>query len=204
MTGRNETIQSRARASLIDMSNQDQEADESLAARAASDPDAFAELYLRYATPIRRYLSLRLGDSTVVDDVTSEVFVKALESLHKTSVKRVRPWLFTIAHHKLTDRYRRQRDEIDLDRRPEIRQALNHPGQKRFAVAKQKSRPCDERFGNLPPAQAHVIELRLAGLDGPEIRQVLNRSRSWVDTTQYRAMINLRSMLNPAATPEER
>jgi hypothetical protein len=47
-----------------------------------------------------------------------------------------------------------------------------------------------------------VIELRLSGLDGPEIRQVLGRSRSWVDTTQYRALISLRRLMNRHQSPE--
>jgi DNA-directed RNA polymerase specialized sigma24 family protein len=39
------------------------------------------------------------------------------------------------------------------------------------------------------------VELRLAGLTGPEIRQVLGRSRAWVDTTQFRAVQTLRAVM---------
>ena len=39
----------------------------------------------------------------------------------------------------------------------------------------------------------------MAGLTGPEIRQALGRSRSWVDTTQFRAVQKLRAVMAPEA-----
>ena len=45
--------------------------------------------------------------------------------------------------------------------------------------------------------QRQVVELRLAGVTGPEIRETLGRSRSWVDTTQHRAVQKLRAVLAP-------
>lgn len=176
------------------------ESDEMLAARAATDADAFAELYRRYVTPIRRFCGFQLRDWWAVDDVTSEIFVKALESLRKTTVISVRPWLFTIAHHQITDRYRRTRDEVDLDTASGLSAGAASPEE--TAVAMSEVDELCRAIAQLKPDQARVIELRLSGLDGPEIRQVLNRSRSWVDTTQYRALISLRRLLNPDQSPE--
>lgn len=169
------------------------ESDEALAARAAWDSDAVAELYRRYAGPIRRYCALRLRDWWAVEDVTSEIFVKALESLHTTSVSHVRPWLFTIAHHQLTDRYRRRRDEVDLDTTMDLPSMAMGPEE--TAIGRSDAAMLRWAIDQLKPDQARVVELRLAGLDGPEIREVLQRSRSWVDTTQYRALIALRRLL---------
>lgn len=171
------------------------ESDEALAARAAADPNAFAELYRRYAESIRRYCGFRLRDRAAIDDVTSEIFVKALESLHKTPVTSVRPWLFAIAHNQVTDRYRRTRDEVDLATASELSSPA--PSPESLAVAGTERDALLAAVALLKPDQARVIELRLAGLDGPEIRRVLNKSRSWVDTTQYRALIQLRQLLSP-------
>jgi RNA polymerase sigma factor (sigma-70 family) len=177
------------------------ESDEALAARAAGDADAFAELYRRYAEPIRRYCSLRLRDWWVVEDVTSEIFVQALERLHATSVVNVRPWLFTIAHHRCTDRYRRHRTELDLDQGLGL--ISDATGPEATAVFNSEVERLRWAIEGLKPDQAHVIELRLCGLDGPEIRQVLHRSRAWVDTTQYRALKRLRELLDVESSTEE-
>jgi RNA polymerase sigma-70 factor (ECF subfamily) len=171
------------------------ESDEALAARAAMDPNAFAELYRRYVDRIRSYCGFRLRDRATVEDVTSEIFVKALESLHKTAVTNVRPWLFTIAHNQVTDRYRRARDEVDLAAAAGL--ASQAPSPESIAVAGSERDALYAAIALLKPDQARVIELRLSGLDGPEIRSVLNKSRSWVDTTQYRALIQLRQLLVP-------
>ena len=178
------------------------ESDEALAARAAADPNAFAELYRRYVDLIRRYCGFRLRERATVEDVTSEIFVKALESLHKTSVTSVRPWLFAIAHNQVTDRYRRARDEVDLAVAAGL--TSQSPSPENIAVAGSERDALLAAIALLKPEQARVIELRLAGLDGPEIRQVLNRSRSWVDTTQYRALIQSCRLLtpDPQRTPE--
>ena len=129
----------------------------------------------------------------MVEDVTSEVFVKALESLHKAAVKNVRPWLFTIAHNQVTDRYRRQRDELVLEAAANT--PSNAPSPETAAVARIELEGLRAAMAQLKPDQARVLELRLSGLDGPQIRQVLNKSRSWVDTTQYRALIQLRQLM---------
>jgi len=169
------------------------ESDEALAARAAWDAEAFAELYRRYHAPIRRYCGFRLADRSAAEDVTSEIFIKALEGLHRASVTRVRPWLFTIAHHQVADRYRRQRDEVGLDQAALVPSDDASPEE--LAVARSEAAALLGAIARLRPDQARVVELRLSGLDGPEIRQVLNRSRSWVDTTQYRALIRLRDLM---------
>jgi RNA polymerase sigma factor (sigma-70 family) len=176
------------------------ESDEALAVRAAHDAAAFAELYHRYAEPIRRYCGFRLRDWWAVDDATSEIFVKALESLHKTTVTCVRPWLFAIAHHHMTDLHRRRRIEVDLDATRDL--ASTEPGPEEVSVLQSDVERLREAILLLTPDQAQVIQLRLSGLDGPEIRQVLNRSRSWVDTTQYRALIRLRAALHAGQSPE--
>jgi RNA polymerase sigma-70 factor (ECF subfamily) len=200
MAQRMDSAQSSDWSVLAGARDAERESDESLAARAARDADAFAELYRRYVGPIRRYCGFQLRDWWAVDDVTSEIFVKALESLHKTSVANVRPWLFTIARHHLADQSRRRRDEVDLGETEEV--PSNTPGPEEQAITRLDRDELREAIARLTADQAQVIELRLSGLDGPEIRQVLGRSRSWVDTTQYRALISLRRLMNRHQSPE--
>ena len=49
-----------------------------------------------------------------------------------------------------------------------------------------------------------MLELRLAGLTGPEIARVLGRSHGSVRVAQYRAIARLRALLGePAATQRD-
>ena len=62
-------------------------------------------------------------------------------------------------------------------------------------IAADDRRAIRDVLTQLSPEQRRVVELRLAGLTGPEIREVLGRSRAWVDTTQYRAVKRLRAVM---------
>lgn len=55
-------------------------------------------------------------------------------------------------------------------------------------------------LGKLPTDQRRVVELRLAGLTGPEIASVLGRSHDAVKKLQGRAIAKLRDL----AAKEER
>ena len=92
-----------------------EESDEFLANLAATDPVAFAELYRRYVGRIHRYCSRRLHDQGLAEDATSQVFLKALESLQRKRVDNVASWLFAIAHNEVIDRHRRQPRNTSID-----------------------------------------------------------------------------------------
>lgn len=48
----------------------------------------------------------------------------------------------------------------------------------------------------LPPEQREIVELRLAGLTGPEIARTLGKSHGAVKVAQFRAFTRLRAMLS--------
>jgi RNA polymerase sigma-70 factor (ECF subfamily) len=169
------------------------ETDESLAAVAASDPAAFAELYRRYVVRIHRYCSRRLRDQGLAEDATSQVFLKALESLQRKRIDNVASWLFSIAHNEVIDRYRRQRNDAAYESLD-----LASPGQtpEDLAIARSEASELRRVLPHLTPDQQGVIELRLAGLTTPEIQEVLGKGRSWVGTTQHRALYRLRELMH--------
>jgi RNA polymerase sigma factor (sigma-70 family) len=62
------------------------------------EPEAFAELYDRHATPIHSYVTRRLGDGAA-DDVVAETFLIAFRGRRRYDLSRsdARPWLYGIA-----------------------------------------------------------------------------------------------------------
>lgn len=179
------------------------ESDESLARRAAADPEAFAELYRRYLPRVYAYCHARLGSREAAEDATSQVFVNAYAAIPRLRPDNVRAWLFTIAHHVVTDVYRQRGSPLPLDRAEDAADA--GPGPEQLTLAGDASAELRRAIRQLSPDQQRVIELRLAGLTGPEIRTVLGRSRPWVDTTQHRAVQRLRRLMSPesVADPQE-
>jgi RNA polymerase sigma factor (sigma-70 family) len=93
------------------------------------------------------------------------------------------------------DRYRGRRNEVDLEAALDVHSDGISPEEN--AIAHSDVTDLYSALARLTPDQRQVVELRLSGLTGPEIRTVLGRSRSWVDTTQFRALKRLRELLSP-------
>ncbi|WP_433418591.1 RNA polymerase sigma factor [Microtetraspora malaysiensis] len=72
--------------------------DASIIERSRREPEAFAELFRRYAVDITRYVTRRLG-SDAADDVGAETFLTAFRQRdgYDRSRPNARPWLYGIA-----------------------------------------------------------------------------------------------------------
>ena len=88
------------------ISTEGAEDDAALATRAtAGDAEAFGALYDRYVDAVYRYVYYRVRNEAEAEDVTSEVFFKALRAM-----PRYRPrqpflaWLYRIARNAVIDR----------------------------------------------------------------------------------------------------
>jgi RNA polymerase sigma-70 factor (ECF subfamily) len=76
-------------------------------------------LYEEYFNKVARYAFVRIGDTSEAEDITSEVFVKALDSLknyHERGLP-MQAWIFKIAHNLVVDylRKRKQRATVPID-----------------------------------------------------------------------------------------
>jgi len=89
------------------------------------DKAAISELYELFCPKIYSYLVYRVnGRSEVAEDLTAEVFVKALRNLHMFEFRDVpfSSWLYRIAHNQVVDYGRRRRDHrtTHLDEVPHL------------------------------------------------------------------------------------
>lgn len=176
--------------------------DAALVACAGRDRQAFALLYRRYVEAVYRYCYHRLGDRSAAEDATSQVFTKALATIAaQRDGHAFRSWLFAIAHNVVVDSYRARRPTEPLHVAADVRDAA--PGPEEVALAADETRSVAALLAQLSPAQRDVVALRLAGLTGPEIARVLDRSLASVKILQVRAYARLRGLLAAPACPQE-
>jgi RNA polymerase sigma-70 factor (ECF subfamily) len=179
---------------------------------ARTNPRAFGPLYDRYAASIYLYCHRQLHRHVDAEDATSLVFVKALEALSRFQPRAsdrgstFRAWLFTIARNVVIDVHRRRRPQTSVDANqmdPEwlIDRSL---GPEALAIQADEVRRLHDLLERLPDRQRAVIELRLSGLNGPEIAHALELSISAVKALQVRAYRRLRQDLHSTpSSPEE-
>lgn len=161
--------------------------------RAQRDLREFEPLYRRYYRPVFEYCYRRLGDREWAADASSQVFAKALAGVHGFRSGSVAGWLFTIARNTVIDAVRTHRPHQAIDRWF----GLSDPGPapEDQAIANDQRRVLFRAMAILTPEQRGIVELRWAGLTGPEIAEALGLSLSAVKSGQYRAYARLRSLL---------
>lgn len=170
----------------------DDDAEAAMIARARDDPAAFAPLYNAYFSLVYHYCLRSLGDREAAADATSQVFIKALVALPRYRSGSFRSWLFTIAHNVLVDASRR-RVHVPLDDAGDLPSPGPMPEER--ALASEDRRTLESLLARLPPNQRQIVELRLAGLTGPEIATTLGISHAAVKSRQFRAYSSLRDLL---------
>ncbi|MEW6055744.1 MAG: RNA polymerase sigma factor [Bdellovibrionota bacterium] len=76
------------------------------------DNDVFSSLYNRFKKPIFKYVSGRIFDAQVAEEVTQEIFIKAFRFRDRYDEKHAfSTWLWTIARNTVFDVLRKGRNE---------------------------------------------------------------------------------------------
>jgi RNA polymerase sigma-70 factor, ECF subfamily len=88
-----------------------------LVERCRTDAEAFGELYDRYCDQIYRFVHRRLKDHAAAEDVTAEVFFKALKAVdsYRPEAAPFSAWLYRIATNAVIDHARAHKLTVELD-----------------------------------------------------------------------------------------
>jgi RNA polymerase sigma-70 factor (ECF subfamily) len=168
------------------------ENEEAIIARARHNPAAFAPLYRHYVRPIYAFCHQRLGDRELAEDATSQGFVNALAALPRYQTGSFRAWLCAIARNVVAD-MRRRHPNAQLAEGWELADARRLPEDELLVADSERS--VAQLLSHLTPDQREIVELRLAGLNGAEIANVLGRSHGAIRAIQFRAYQKLREFL---------
>jgi len=168
---------------------------------AQQDRACFADVYERYFELVYAYVARRVRDRAATEDLTSEVFRKALANINrfKWTGAPFGAWLLRIASNLIADRAKREAkggqrvDEPsglrDTPSALESQQVQLEDAERRVWVI----RMVDE----LPEDQRRVVRMRFAEEKSiNEIALELGRSEGAVKQLQFRAFQSLRARLD--------
>ena len=172
---------------------QPEEAHERLLVEAAQkDPARFAELYEIHFERVYAFIVRRVHDRDAAEDLTSEVFHKALANLPRFKWRGApfAAWLFRIAANVIVDRTKRSAKEASpFDE-------LTEPSMEMNPEQVEHHARLFRLVGELPADQRRVIMLRFA--EEKSIREIANelgRSEGAVKQLQFRGLQHLRAQL---------
>jgi RNA polymerase sigma-70 factor (ECF subfamily) len=160
---------------------------------AQKDPARFADIYEANFEVVYSYVAIRVADRASAEDLTSEVFKKALEKLPRFSWrgKPFAAWLLRIAANMVADRFRHANRATELSE-VEDAGASVQIGLEEVERQVRLFRLVDQ----LPADQCRVVRLRFAEEKSiREIAQELGRTEGAVKQLQFRALQTLRLQL---------
>src|SRR2546425_9996686 len=130
--------------------------EQDLARRASSgDRRAFAALYDLHVGAVYRYAFYRVRTDAEAEDVTSEVFQRALVAMPRYEPRRpFLAFLYTIARNIATARLRRQRPEASFE--DPTAPPRDAPGPEEIAAAMHHARRARRAGAPLAPLQQQV------------------------------------------------
>lgn len=163
---------------------------------------SFGKLYDELFPLIYGYVRLRVGDPEATQDLTAQVFERALSRLASVQhPERIRAWLFTIARNLVRGRYRRPDRFVGLAAAAELKY-LWADSAETVALRREDRRRLIEYLARLTERERDVIGLRFAaGLTNREIAQVLHLSEANVGQILHRAVRKLRQQFAETETP---
>ena len=162
---------------------------------AQKDPARFTELYELNFERVYAFIVRRVGDRDAAEDLTSDVFHKALANLRRFEWRGTpfAAWLLRIALNAIVDRSKKVAREILSDDDPP------DPGQEPDLAAIEHRAQLFRLVDRLPAEQRCVIFERF--VEQKSIREVarkLGRTEGAVKQLQFRALEKLRTQMEGA------
>jgi len=165
-----------------------------LAVEAKTDPAAFSRLYDHYVQPVYRYIYSRVGTVHETEDITSQTFIAAYESLGRYRERgQFSAWLFRIARSKMNDHFRRSRREVGLEAAGEIIEREDALG---VLIRAEELSRIRSLIRHLNEDEQELIRLRyVADLSFGEMAELLGAREDAVKKSVYRLLARLKSQM---------
>ncbi len=180
--------------------HKEREAEERRLVEAAQrDTTRFGEVYEHYFEIVYAYVARRVCNRTEAEDMTAEVFRKALQSLprFKWTGAPFAAWLFRIASNMIADRAKRAAREGNVRGDEDLRDGRMPQPQQADLEQSERSEGVSRLVNELAEDQRRVLVMRFAEERSiREIAETLGRSEGAIKQLQFRALENVRKRLS--------
>ena len=174
-------------------------------AYAAGDAAAFETLYARHKGRLYRFVLRGIRERGIAEELFQEIWVRVIEARQRYAPQaRFTTWLYTIAHHRMVDHWRKRglnvvplaRDDSDDPARPEpAAEAAREP--QRQAETNEQLERLGRALQVLPPAQREAFLMREeGGLTLAEIATATGSNEEAVKSRLRYAVAKLREALD--------
>lgn len=155
----------------------------------------FERFYDRHLDRVYRYVFFRVSQNVeVAEDLTSEIFMKALKNFDSYDPERSQvAWIMTIARNHVINHYRDKKETVDVD---EVAFMLEGSDGREELVEMDETMIIQEGLAQLKPEDRQLVEMKhLQGFRFKEIAEVVGKSPGAVRVQTHRALKKLQTIL---------
>lgn len=157
------------------------------------DQEAFAQIYEENFEKIFRYIAIKIGNQMEAEDLTQQVFMKALKAISSYKWKDVpfSAWLYKIAHNQVVDYIRKKSRRPETELNEEIASVEDYPY--KAAEFKVELGELSRALKKLTPLQQEVISLRFScEMPIAQVASIMGKKEGAIKALQYSAIQALR------------
>lgn len=154
----------------------------------------FEEIYSAYFRDVFLYLYSLSGDRHIAEDITSETFLKAIESIDSfRGTCDLRVWLCQIAKNGYFSYLRKNKRLVHMEELPE--KAAEHDLEQAITLS-EASMKVHEILHSLGEPYKEVFSLRVFGeLSFKKIAALFGKSENWACVTYHRARNKIKKQM---------
>ena len=171
---------------------------------AQGNREAVSQLLERHTRRVCDYVRMMVKDNDVADDLTQEVLIKVVKVIDEgryTDKGRFLPWVLRIAHNRVLDYFRTQKQVKTVN---ESSAGFDLLGSKNFAepsiedtlISEQQAEEVRSLIEKLPEEQREVVRMRY--YEGLSFKEIAEHTGVSINTALGRmryALINMRQMI---------
>ena len=161
--------------------------------------DTFGRLYEEFMPKVFRYVNYRVVNSDTAQDITENIFEKALVNFTSYSSDRARfsTWIFSIAKNTLIDHYRTSARKYNKQKEANQQIENHHNGPNiDYQIEAEDLNTLQCCITRLSAQEKEIISLKFgAEMTNRQIAKMLGMSESNIGTILYRTIRKLRDKL---------
>lgn len=160
-----------------------------------SSRETFARFYDKTMPKVYRYIYYKVNSQQIAEDLTSEVFDKALVNFKKYNQEKASfsTWVLTIAKNTIADYYRAQPKVQTVSIDEAVDTPSREPGPEQTAEDNEEKQLLKRCISQLPEKEQEIIRLKFTmEMTNRDIAKVIGLTETNVGVMLYRIIRKLR------------